>query len=160
MERMYKKHYLSLSFSIIVTAFNALELTLQLIFLIIGVTIGIPNWTTEMILFISLLLFVFVFLPILSLTLFEAWRYWSFDEEGVINGWLLYKKRINYSEVEKITSKHFFVGSPRPMWQEKICFKNKKRMISIPKCDLSKDEIDFFKEKTGLPIIKIPFTGF
>ena len=146
-----KKDYFDFIFSVVVTVFTIFLIVGQITFLTIGLTIGIANWNTEEILAMGLGVFGTAITMALFLTLFAAWRYWSFDSEGVTNGNLFYKRRFAFREIESVETKTIIIGAkPFVTAQENLCFTKGRKMVSIPTYCLSKEEIEWLRQQVSI----------
>ena len=145
-----RKDYFDYIFSIVITSFTILLIVGQIIFIVIGLTIGIADWGLDGVLAIGLGVFGTCITVSLILTLFGAWRYWSFDSKGIANGNLFFKRRILFTEVESIEIKTITVtGKPFIITQENICFHHGKKMVTIPTYCLSKEEIEWLMKEAS-----------
>ncbi|MCR5349094.1 MAG: hypothetical protein K6E59_05780 [Bacilli bacterium] len=122
----------------------------QILFLSLGLTIGIADWGLDGILIIGFGVFGFTIALDLILVLFYAWRYWEFDLEGVTNGNLFSKKKILFNPIEYAEIKAIVIGSkPFISAQENICFYQGKKVVTIPTFCLPREELEWFKQKVA-----------
>ena len=145
-----KKDYFDFIFSVTITVFTTLLVLGQIVFLGIGLTFGIADWDVQGILAIGFGAFGVVIGIALSMTLFAAWRYWSFDSEGVTNGNLFHKRRFAFSEIELVETKIIIIGSkPFVTAQENLCFTKDRKTITIPTYRLSMEELEWLKQQVS-----------
>ncbi len=143
-----RKDYFDFVFSVVITAFTILLALGQIVFLAIGLTIGIADWGSEGILVLGFGAFGPVIAITLSLTLFAAWRYWSFDSEGVTNGNLFRKRRLTFRETEHVETKTVVIGGkPFVTAQENLCFVKGRKTVMIPIYCLAKEELEWLKQR-------------
>ena len=148
MSKFIKKGYFDIIFSWFITVFTALLIIGQIVFLTISLTIGIADWGVEGALAIGFGAFGLAIAIALSLTLFGAWRYWAFDEDGVTNGNLFHKRKLLFAETESIETKTIVIGTkPFTIAQENICFSSGKKTVTIPIYCLSQEELEWLKSK-------------
>lgn len=144
----FRKNYFDYLFSLFVTGITLLSLTGQIVFLSIGLTVGIADWGTD-----GVLIFGFggLSLPVLLgalLTVFAGWRYWHYDNEGIANGGLLWERKFSYKEIESIDVKEVAISAlPFIVWQEEMCFYKGKKNVMIPTCYLSEEETKWLREQ-------------
>lgn len=150
MNKPERKDYFDFIFSISITVFTALSIVGQITFLTIGLTVGIADWGTDGVLAIGFVAFGLAITIGLLLTLFAAWKYWSFDSNGVINGNLFWKRRILFSEMDFVEVKVIVIGAlPFIASQENICFYKGKTVVTIPTYCLSAEEMEWIKQQAG-----------
>ena len=148
MDSVSRKDYFDFIFSVVITAFTVLLAVGQVVFLSIGLSVGIADWGVEGALEIGVGLFGSLIAISLCLTLFGAWRYWSIDAEGVSNGGVFWKRRILFAEVDRFETKRIVVGAkPFITTQENICFYKGKRMVTIPAFCISEEEMDWIRKQ-------------
>ena len=137
-------------FSILATFFVFALFFGQIIFLVIGFTIGIFDWGIDGVLCIGFGAFCPLILIVFLLMLFGGWRYWEFDENGVCNGNLILKKRLLFSEIERYEIKSTATSynlKGHLVQIECIVFYKNNRNIKIPLWGLTSDELSFLKSK-------------
>jgi|GEM_PF-4321185 len=151
MANYLRKGFFDLIFSVTITLFTALLIIGQIVFLVIGLTVGIADWGVEGALGIGFGAFGMAIMIALPLTLFGAWRYWAFDADGVTNGNLFCKRRILFGEVESAEIKIVAIGSkPFVIPQESLCFQKGKKCVTIPTYCLSKEELEWLKHYVSI----------
>ena len=152
MDSISRKDYFDFIFSVVITAFTALLVAGQIVFLSFGLTVGIADWGIEGALEIGVGLFGFVIAISLSLTLFGAWRYWSIDSDGITNGGIFWRRKILFAEVDRFEIKTIVIGAkPFITAQENICFYKGKNMVTIPAFCISEEEMDWIEKRVNHP---------
>lgn len=142
-----EKVYFDPIFSIVITSITVLFVVGLIVFLLINFTIGVFDWDPIDTLIFGLIVFGMAITISLLLVLFGAWRYWLYDNEGITNGSIFFKKKIRYEEIEKVETKTIVIGAePFITTQECYCFYKGKTMIFIPTIDIRHDDMCWLKE--------------
>lgn len=143
-----KKDYFDFIFSAAITTFTILLVIGQIVFLALGLAIGIADWGIEGVLAIGFGAFGPIVLVALYLTLFSSWEYWAFDSESVTNGNLFHKRTILFSDTEYIETKRIAISSrPFTISQENLCFHAGKNVVTIPVYCLSQEELKWLSQQ-------------
>lgn len=148
MGNYHKKGFFDFVFSVIITLFTIVLIVGQIIFLAVGLTIGIADWGVEGALAIGFGAFGPAVVIASSLTLFGAWRYWAYDTYGVTNGNLFFKRRFLFCNIDSIEIKTIAIGAkPFTIAQEDICFHIANKTVSVPTYCLSSEELEWLKNQ-------------
>ena len=143
------KRYFDPIFSYTHTIFSILVFTGQIAYLIFAFSVGEKYLKLEDLLLIEFCLVCPMTLLCLLLLIFGAWRYWKFDENGIENGCLVYKKKILYNEIDSIVEKQILItGRPFIRMQDCMCFYKKKKMVYVEIACLSSKELIWLESKT------------
>lgn len=135
------KNYFDVIAYIFITIFTIVSVVGLIVFLSVGLTIGIPNIENEEIVPFGMGMFMPVIAISLPTTLFLAWRYWRFDEDGVSNGNLFRERKFSFKEIDRVEIKIQAVsGRPFVISQEQLCFYKGKKMVAIPTFCLTEEE--------------------
>ena len=118
-----RRDYFDIIFSVVITSFTVILLVGQMVYISIGLTIGIADWGLEGVLVIGLGIFGPMIVGGMALTLFAAWKYWRVDDDGIANGNLFHETKLMFKEIESLEVKIVVIGAkPFVTAQEELCF--------------------------------------
>ncbi len=142
------KHYFMPFVSAICTGFTILSIIGQIIFITYGLTVGIGKFDTEGILKLGFFGFGIAIALGLVLTLFCSWKYWSYDNEGITNGGLLWKRRFLFKDIEYYKIQTITESSWRIVIRYDVySFFIGKKKVMICKDDLTDAELEWLKSQ-------------
>lgn len=145
-EKYRTKQYFH-GFVILLTIFfTFLTILGDAIFLIVGLTVGLPNHDIEMIL--SMLFSLFLFAEIVMLL--TADRYWWYDDEGIVNGLAFYKRKILFKDVDRAEIKDVILLK---FPEYCLVLYKKRRHVLIPKWFLKKEDIEWIQNHISVEIV-------
>lgn len=150
MDNKNQKTYFDIIFSITTVVFTSLLVIGQIVFLCFGLGGYIFGWGKDEILILGIGAFSPIICLCLILLLFFCWKYWLYDDEGVTNGNLFFKRKILYSNIDLIEIKTIAIGAkPFIAAQKNICFYQGKKVVTIPIFCLSENEIEWLKKQAN-----------